>query len=72
MATAALICSLVAIPAYVICVGFVLSIAAIVLGIIALNQVQQTKQKGKEMAIAGIAIGGVGLVAMGLLSLAIY
>ena len=70
MATAALVCSLVALP-IVFCFGFVLSIIAIVLGIVALNQVQQTKQKGKEMAISGIVIGAVGVVATGVLWLSI-
>lgn len=33
------------------------SIAAIVLGVIALNQIRQTRQEGYGMAIAGIVIG---------------
>ncbi len=37
-------------------------IAGIVLGIIALNQIKQTPQVGRGLAIAGIAVGVVGLV----------
>jgi hypothetical protein len=37
-------------------------IAGIVLGIIALNQIKQTRQEGRGLAIAGIAVGVVGLV----------
>jgi hypothetical membrane protein len=43
----------------------VLSLLGIVLGIVALNQVSQSRQKGKEMSIAAIVIGGVGLLGMG-------
>jgi hypothetical protein len=34
----------------------------IVLGVIALNQVKQTGQQGRGMALAGIIIGGVVIV----------
>ncbi|MGC2655333.1 MAG: DUF4190 domain-containing protein [Mycobacterium sp.] len=37
-------------------------IAGIVLGIIALNQIKQTPQEGRGLAIAGIAVGVVGLM----------
>ncbi|WP_082982948.1 DUF4190 domain-containing protein [Mycobacterium sp. 1423905.2] len=38
------------------------SIAAIVLGIVALNQIKQTRESGYGMAVAGIAIGAAGLL----------
>jgi len=39
--------------------GLSLSIASgIVLGIIALNQIKQTREGGQGLAIAGIALGG--------------
>jgi Domain of unknown function (DUF4190) len=66
MAIASLVCSLVGIPLYFLCFGFAVSIIGIVLGIVALNQVNQTKQRGKGLAVAGMVVGGVGLLAMGL------
>jgi uncharacterized membrane protein len=65
MAIASLVCSLLALPAYAICIGFALSILGIVLGVVALNQVNQTHQKGKELSIAGIVVGAVGLLGVG-------
>jgi Domain of unknown function (DUF4190) len=62
MAIGSLVSSLVGIPAYFLCLPFVGSIIGVVLGIIALNQIGKRHQKGKEMAIAGIAIGGVTLL----------
>lgn len=41
------------------CIG---SIAGIVLGIVALSQVKQTRQGGHGMAVAGIVIGGIGVL----------
>ena len=38
------------------------SIVGIVLGIVALNQIKQTREGGHGLAIAGIAVGGVSLV----------
>ena len=38
------------------------SIAGIVLGIIAMNQIKQTREEGHGLAIAGIAIGALSLV----------
>ncbi|QNI08126.1 DUF4190 domain-containing protein [Mycobacterium kubicae] len=38
------------------------SIAAIVLGVMALNQIKQTRESGYGMAVAGIAIGAAGLL----------
>jgi uncharacterized membrane protein HdeD (DUF308 family) len=65
MAIASLACSLIALPAYAVCFGFMLSILGIVLGVVALNQVNRTHQKGKELSIAGIAVGVVGLLGLG-------
>ena len=40
-----------------------MSIVAIALGIVAINQIgSHPGQKGKEMAIAGIAIGGIAIL----------
>lgn len=41
---------------------FGLNIAAVVMGIIALNQIKKTPQEGRSFAIAGIVIGGASLV----------
>jgi len=38
------------------------SIIGIVLGVIALNQIKQSRQGGHGLAIAGIAVGGVTLL----------
>jgi hypothetical protein len=47
------------------CIGFLCwlgSIAGIVLGIVALNQIKQTREDGHGLAVAGIAIGAVSLI----------
>jgi hypothetical protein len=47
------------------CVGVLCgigSIVGIVLGIIAMNQIKQTREGGHGLAIAGIAVGGVTLL----------
>lgn len=63
LAIGSLVASLLAIPLNVACFsGTIASIVAVVLGIIALNQVKKTGQSGKEMAIAGIVIGALGLI----------
>jgi predicted acyltransferase len=41
------------------CVG---SIIGVVLGVIALNQIKQNQEGGQGLAIAGIVVGGVGLL----------
>jgi hypothetical protein len=38
------------------------SIAGIVLGVVALNQIKQTHEQGQGLAIAGIAVGAVTLL----------
>ncbi len=44
--------------------GFLLSVAAIVLGIIEFNKIKkgESSEKGKGMSIAGIILGGVAIV----------
>ncbi len=52
-------------------IGLLIPIIGTVLGIVALNQIKQTQQEGRGLAIAGIAVGGFGilitLIAVGLL-----
>jgi Domain of unknown function (DUF4190) len=43
-------------------VGLMIPIVGIVLGAVALNQINRTNQQGRGLAISGIAIGGVTLV----------
>ena len=45
-------------------IGFLLSVAAIVLGIIEFNKIKkgESSEKGRGMSIAGIILGGVGIV----------
>jgi Domain of unknown function (DUF4190) len=60
------------IPLALFCwVGILLPIAGVVLGIVALNQIKQTNQPGRGMAIAGIAVGGFAIVA-GLIAIVIF
>jgi hypothetical protein len=44
---------------FLCCIG---SIAAIVLGAVALDQIKRTRQEGRGLAVAGIALGVAGLV----------
>ena len=69
MAIIALICGIMSllcpcIPVAGTFIGFVLSIAAIVLGIIEIKKIGRSESslKGKGMAIAGIILGAVGIV----------
>jgi hypothetical protein len=41
---------------------FIGSIVGIVLGVVALNQIKQTREGGHGLAIAGIAVGALSLV----------
>lgn len=45
---------------------FIGSIVGIVLGIVALSQIKQTRQGGHGMAVAGIVIGSIGALLFGL------
>ncbi|MBB2993500.1 hypothetical protein FHR72_005010 [Mycolicibacterium iranicum] len=72
LAVGSLVASLIAIPLNLACFsGTVASIVAIVLGIVALGQIKKTGQGGKEMAIAGTAIGALGLLGAFVLALLI-
>ncbi|OBA77944.1 hypothetical protein A9W99_25515 [Mycobacterium sp. 1164966.3] len=60
------------IPLTLFCwVGILLPIVGVVLGIVALNQIKQTNQPGRGMAIAGIAVGGF-TIAAGLIGLVVF
>ncbi|MEH3129809.1 MAG: DUF4190 domain-containing protein [Mycolicibacterium neoaurum] len=65
MAVASLVCSGLAVPLFFLCfiMGIPATIAGIVLGIVALNQIKRTGQRGKELAISGIVLGGLVLAA---------
>lgn len=65
MAIGALICGILSLLcSWIPVVGFVLSVAAIVLGIIEVKRIGRGKgsAKGKGMALAGIILGAVGIV----------
>jgi len=50
---------LLGLPLAIFCwIGLLIPITGLVLGIVALTQVNRTKQPGRGMAIAGIAVGG--------------
>jgi hypothetical protein len=60
MAIGSLVASIVGVPLFFACfTGAVAAIAGIVLGIVALNQIKQSGDQGRGLAIAGIVIGGV-------------
>ncbi|EJZ08188.1 DUF4190 domain-containing protein [Mycolicibacterium vaccae] len=50
------------------CVG---SIIGIVLGVVAMNQINQTQQEGRGLAIAGVAVGVLTLLISGIATIAI-
>lgn len=58
MAIAAMILS---ICGLLLCMFGVLSLAGLILGVVALNQIKQTGQQGRGMALAGIWVGAGGL-----------
>lgn len=65
MAIGALICGILSLLcSWIPVVGFVLSVAAIVLGIIEVKRIGRGEgsAKGKGMALAGIILGAVGIV----------
>jgi hypothetical protein len=53
-------------------IGFLVIIAAVVLGIVALKQISKKKQPGKGMAIAGIVLGVLGLFFVMLASIMLF
>jgi Domain of unknown function (DUF4190) len=71
LAIASLVASIAGIPLSFLCyLGLPLAIVGIVLGIVALGQVNRTHQQGRGLAIAGIAIGSVTLTLL-LISIAV-
>ncbi|MFA5710309.1 DUF4190 domain-containing protein, partial [Mycolicibacterium sp.] len=63
LATASLVTSIIgALLSLFCCLGGFLPVVGIVLGIAALNQIRQTHQQGRGMAIAGIVIGAITVV----------
>lgn len=63
MAIGSLAASLVGLPFFFACfIGSIGSIVGIVLGIVAMNQIKQSGEKGHGLAIAGIAIGALSLL----------
>jgi uncharacterized membrane protein len=76
MATGSLITSItglvLGLPLTVFCwLGVLIPIVGIVLGVVGLNQIKQTHQQGRGLAIAGIVIGGVALVLLALVAIAV-
>jgi hypothetical protein len=73
LAIASLVASIGGFPLLFACyTGVGAWIAGIVLGIIALNQVKHTNQEGRGLAIAGIAVGVVGLVLAALAAILLF
>jgi uncharacterized membrane protein len=66
MAIGALVCSVAGLACYGIP-----SIVGIVLGVVALNQIKQTGQEGRGMALAGVIVGGVA-VALWIIGIILY
>ena len=63
LAIGSLVASIAGIPLLFLCyVGVASWVVSIVLGIVALNQIKQTNQEGRGMAIAGIAVSAAALV----------
>jgi hypothetical protein len=60
LAIASLITSIAGIPLTFVCVlGLPAAIVGVILGAVALNQIRQTNERGRGLAIAGIAIGSI-------------
>ena len=63
LAIGSLVASIGGFPLLFLCyLGVASWVVGVVLGIVALNQIKQTNQEGRGMAIAGIAVGAVALV----------
>jgi hypothetical protein len=72
LAIASLITSIVSLPLTVFCfIGLLVAVVAIVLGVVALNQIKQTYQQGRGLAIAGIAVGSA-VVALALVGVMVF
>ena len=64
MAIASLCVGLAALPLSVFCgVLGLIGIVAVILGVVALNQIKQTGQDGRGLAIGGIVVGGIDILA---------
>ena len=64
MAIGSLVASVLAIPLAFACgvFGVLAAIVGVVLGIVAINQIKQSGEEGRGLAIAGIVVGAVTLV----------
>jgi hypothetical protein len=72
LAIASLITSIVSAPLTAFCfIGLLVAVVAIVLGVVALNQIKQTYQQGRGLAIAGIAVGSA-VVALALVAMMVF
>lgn len=72
LAIGSLVASIAGFPLLFVCYTGVASwIAGVVLGVVALNQIKQTNQEGRGIAIAGVAIGAIALV-LGLIGLLVF
>ena len=72
LAIASLITSIVSLPLTAFCfIGLLVAIVAIVLSIVALNQIKQTYQQGRGLAIAGIAVGSA-VVTLALVGMVVF
>jgi hypothetical protein len=47
---------------YLCWIGFLVPVVGVVLGIVALSQINRTRQQGRGLAIAGISVGGGAIV----------
>jgi hypothetical protein len=64
MAIASLCVGIAALPLSVFCgVLGLIGIVAVILGVVALNQIKQTGQDGRGLAIGGIVVGGIDILA---------
>lgn len=66
LAIGSLVTSILSLPLTAMCaIGLIAAFVGIGLGVTAVNQVKQTGQEGRGLAIAGIAIGGLGVLLNG-------
>jgi hypothetical protein len=60
MAIGSLVASIIGVPLTFLCYsGALAAIVGIVLGFVAINQIKQSGEQGRGLAIAGIAVGAV-------------
>lgn len=66
LAIGSLVASVLSLPMVAMCaIGLIAAIVGIGLGITALNQIKRSGQAGRGLAIAGIAVGAVGVILNG-------